>query len=137
MKRALCLQRREAFCLAYMTGIGGSQAALSAGYAQRNPRNAHVMAWFLLKQPTVRSRLAELAEATADEAIMTVIQRKVRLSEMARDPDSKIDPIRCIEELNRMDGLYHNKKLEVNVPSITSVSVTEKIKRQIERHNRE
>ncbi len=127
MNVALARKRHESFCLHYMSTLNGSQSALAAGYCSRNPKNAHITAWTLLKREDVQARLKELAEATADDAIMTVIQRKIRLSEIARasydSPDRDGDPMTAIDLLNRMDGLYRGKKVEVSLPTITSVTV--------------
>ncbi len=68
----------------------------------------------------------ELSEATADEAIMSVIERKRRLSQIARvrydDPDRAGDPLTAIHQLNLMDGVYRNKG-EVAAPGGSSTVV--------------
>ena len=128
--------KHEAFVLALLSGMTAADAARKAGYGRKNI-NVRIVAWELLQRGDIQRRLREVAEATTDEAIMTVIQRKVRLSELARDPDSEIDPIRCIEELNKMDGLYRGKPAQVSLPPIVSVSVDQtarsKISARIER----
>ena len=129
MNVALARKRHESFCLHYMSTMNGSQSALAAGYSARNPKNAHIIAWTLLKREDVRARLKELREATADEAIMSVIERKRRLSQIARarydDPDRAGDPITAIHQLNLMDGVYRNKG-EVAVPDgLSTVVVVE------------
>jgi len=129
MNVALARKRHESFCLHYMSNLNGSQSALAAGYCARNPKNAHITAWSLLKREDVQSRLKELADVMADQAIMTVVERKVRLSEIARasyeDPDRDGDPMVAIALLNRMDGLYRRNKAEVaaSVGSTTVVVV--------------
>ena len=84
MNVALARKRHESFCLHYMSTMNGSQAALAAGYSARNPKNAHIIAWTLLKREDVQARLKELRKATADEAIMTLVQQKIVLSEIGR-----------------------------------------------------
>jgi len=84
MNVALARKRHESFCLHYMSTLNGSQSALAAGYSARNPKNAHIIAWTLLKREDVQARIAQLREAASDDAIMTLIQRKVVLSEIAR-----------------------------------------------------
>ncbi len=80
----------------------------------------------LLKREDVQARLEELRQATADEAIMSVIERKRRLSQIARarydDPDREGDPIAAIHQLNLMDGVY-SKKVEVVAPGVSSTVV--------------
>lgn len=126
MNRALSLKRREAFCLYYMTDMNGSQAALAAGYARPNPKNAHIVAWYLLKQPSVQARLEQLRQETENDAVMSVTQRKERLSEIARahydDKDRAADPMAAIHQLNLMDGVYR-KKVEVAAPGGSSTVV--------------
>ena len=126
LKSLLVRKRREAFCLHYMTTMNGSQAALAAGYSQKNPRNARIVAWYLLKLKDVQDRLAELAEATSNETVMTLTQRKAVLSEMIRADDR---PLECIELMNKMDGLYRGEKKKESTPGIVSVAVVQK-KRQ-------
>lgn len=138
MNKALSLIRREAFCLAYVTGsMNGSQAALAAGYAQPNPKNAHITAWYLLRQPAVKARLKELREAIASDTIMTVTQRKERLSEIARahydDPERDGDPIRAVEVLNLMEGFYSKRgKMAPAVPK-DPAEVRERIAEELNR----
>ncbi len=84
MNVALAHKRHECFCLHYMSTMNGSQSALAAGYCARDPKNAHIIAWTLLKREDVQARLKELAEATTDEAIMTLVQQKIVLSEIGR-----------------------------------------------------
>ena len=84
MNVALARKRHESFCLHYMSTMNGSQSALAAGYSARNPKNAHIIAWTLLRRKDVQARLKELAEATTDEAIMTLVQQKIVLSEIGR-----------------------------------------------------
>jgi phage terminase small subunit len=126
MNVALARKRHESFCLHYMSTMNGSQAALAAGYSARNPKNAHIIAWTLLKREDVQARLKELRKAMADEAIMSVIERKRRLSQIARasydDPDRAGDPIAAIHQLNLMDGVYRNKG-EVAAPGGSSTVV--------------
>jgi len=84
MNVALARKRHESFCLHYMSTLNGSQSALAAGYCARNPKNAHITAWTLLKREDIQARLKELAEVTTDEAVMTLVQQKIVLSEIAR-----------------------------------------------------
>ncbi len=126
MNVALARKRHESFCLHYMSTMNGSQSALAAGYSARNPKNAHIIAWTLLKREDVQARLKELRKATANEAIMSVIERKRRLSQIARasydDPDRAGDPMAAIHQLNLMDGVYR-KKVEVAAPGGSSTVV--------------
>lgn len=84
MNVALARKRHESFCLHYMSTLNGSQSALAAGYCARKPKNAHITAWTLLKREDVQARLEELRKAASDEAIMTLVQSKIVLSEIGR-----------------------------------------------------
>ena len=87
MNVALARKQHESFCLYYlyyMSTMNGSQSALAAGYSARNPKNAHIIAWTLLKREDVQARLKELRKATTDEAIMTIIEIKQVLSQIGR-----------------------------------------------------
>lgn len=76
--------RRETYCLNVVSGaMTGTDAARLAGYCPKNPKNARVMSWYLLKRPDVQDRIAQLREAASDEAIMTLVQRKIVLSQIA------------------------------------------------------
>ena len=77
--------RRETYCLNVAGGsMTGTDAARLAGYCPKNPKNARVMSWYLLKRPDVQDRIAQLREAASDDAIMTLVQQKIVLSEIGR-----------------------------------------------------
>lgn len=84
MKIPLSSGRRETYCLNVARGMNGSEAARLAGYCPENPQNAHVMSWYLLKRQDVRNRIAWLRAQATNEAIMTLIEAKQVLSEIAR-----------------------------------------------------
>lgn len=84
MKIPLSSGRRETYCLNVARGMNGSEAARLAGYCRENPKNAHVMSWYLLKRQDVQDRIAWLRAQATNEAIMTLIEAKQVLSEIAR-----------------------------------------------------
>lgn len=115
--------RRETYCLNVVSGLSGAESARLAGYCPNNPKNSRVMSWYLLLRADVRERITQLHKEASDDAILTVIQRKVVLSDIARGDG---DPIPAIQELNRMDGVYRQKKVEVNVAQgTTNVTVVQ------------
>jgi len=75
--------KHEAFVLALLSGMTAADAARKAGYGRKNI-NVRIVAWELLQREDIQKRLTELSEATSDEAIMTLVQRKIVLSEIAR-----------------------------------------------------
>ncbi len=141
MKKTLSASalKHEAFVLALLSGMTAADAARKAGYGRKNI-NVRIIAWELLQRVDIQKRLTELSEAAVDEAIMTLVQRKIRLSEIAgaryNDPDRDGDPIVAIDLLNRLDGAYKTKPREVHVAPIASVTagrVREKLAAKIKR----
>ncbi len=74
-------KQHEAFCVAYFGGMNGKEAAVKAAYS---PKTARSMASRLLTKVNIITRLQELQEAAVNAKIMSVIERKERLSEIAR-----------------------------------------------------
>ncbi len=75
---------RETYCLNVATGMNGAEAARHAGYCRKHPENARVMSWYLLKRQDVRDRIAWLRAQATDDAVLTLIEIKQVLSEIAR-----------------------------------------------------
>jgi len=100
----------EKFCIEYFGDKNGKDAAIAAGYS---PRTARSMASRLLTKVNISDRLRELQEAVANKAIMSVTQRKERLSTFGRE-DIRSEKgtlvrqgnISAMTELNKMDGSY-------------------------------
>ena len=151
-------QRQELFCQGVFEGKSGTQSYIDAGYS---PKNAASGAVQLARNPKVQARIKELNDVATTPKIMTVTERKERLSEIARarysdfvtaGPDgswidigpekvnsaaicevkSKTeyddngdkpaviisvklhDPIRAINELNKMEGAHAPIETKVN-----------------------
>ncbi|MFC1939983.1 terminase small subunit [Chloroflexota bacterium] len=128
MKKTLSASalKHEAFVLALLTGMTAADAARKAGYGRKNI-NVRIIAWELLQREDIQARLKELSEAATDEAIMTLRELKIRLSEIARasydSPDRNGDPIAAMDMLCRLEGAYKTKPREVNVAPIARVIV--------------
>lgn len=75
--------QHETYCLNAVAKTG-AEAARLAGYCPENPQNARVMSWYLLKRQDVRDRIAWLRAQATDDAILTLVQMKQVLSEIAR-----------------------------------------------------
>lgn len=71
----------EIFCQSMLLGKEKYQCALDAGY---KPSAARSTASHLLDKELVKARIQELQEASASAKIMSVRERKERLSEIAR-----------------------------------------------------
>ncbi len=135
MKKSLSA-RREAFCLAVMKGIDASQAALSVGYCPGNATNVRIVAWDLLQKPDIKKRMAELREAAATKAVVTVTERLERLSKIVRGENVN-EAIRATRELNLMERIYTtgvNLNIQQNIANISSgaAGTREKLLRMIE-----
>ena len=107
--------KHEQVIQALFAGSTLAEAAKAGGFTGKWPESH---ACNIAKRPEVRARLEELHAMAADEKIMTVVQRLVRLSEIARasydDPDRDGDPIRAIHEMNLMQRIYR-EGTDINV----------------------
>lgn len=72
------------FCELYLLLNSGYKAVLQAGYKAKDDQNAMVISSHLLSHPKVRNRLQELQAIDLSAQIMSVKERKERLSEIAR-----------------------------------------------------
>jgi len=110
----LANSKHELVVQAIFSGATLAEAAAAGGFTGKWPESH---ACNIAKRPECRARLEELHKLAADEKIMTVIQRKIRLSEIARasynDPDRDGDPIRAIDILNKMCGDYAPNRMEL------------------------
>ncbi len=73
--------KQEGFCLLVATGEGKKASAIMAGYS---PGAAACTAWKLLRRPEVQARIAELRKNMETVLVMDTIERKIKLSEIAR-----------------------------------------------------
>ncbi len=74
-------ERWEAFAIRLFEGKSVTQSAKEAGYS---PRNAASIGSRLSRKVNIAARVTELQEAAASAKVMTVQERKERLSEIAR-----------------------------------------------------
>lgn len=75
--------RREKFCLNLVSGMSQAEAARQAGYSQKLAASASFGS-ALLSFLNVKVRLRELRDVIASESIMSVAERKERLSEIGK-----------------------------------------------------
>lgn len=71
----------ETFCLEYFKIGEGKAAAIAAGYA---PKHAVKTASRILSRPCTIERLKQLRQKAEDDSIMSVIERKQKLTKIAR-----------------------------------------------------
>jgi phage terminase small subunit len=74
-------QKQETFCLKYFELGNTAEAARIAGYS---PRTAREIGRENLGKPAIQARLQELRQAAEDATIMSVVERKQRLTQIAR-----------------------------------------------------
>ena len=74
-------QKQETFCLKYFELGNATEAAKLAKYS---PKTAQAIAAENLLKPVIQERLAELRKKAEDASVMSVLERKQRLSEIAR-----------------------------------------------------
>jgi len=105
-KTDILTQRQETFCLGIVQGLTASEAIRRAGYGIL----AETHTTSLLKTAKISKRIEELRERTASEKVMTVRERKERLSTIGREDltNDKGSIIRssntaAIQELNKME----------------------------------
>jgi phage terminase small subunit len=117
--------KQEKFCLNLFSGMSQREAYIQAGYsANSSPEVIDVTACNLVKSPKVALRLQELKNKAETSRVMSVIERKERLSEIAKDKTDKRTSIAAIAELNKMEHLYSENQVNVNVGvSIREVEV--------------
>lgn len=111
--------RQERFAQNILAGMTQTQAAGDAGYSLNS---AVVQGSQLLTNPTISSRVAELKQSTATEGILTVIERRQRLTQFATEDiqgphgPNRQSNIAAIAELNKMGGNYEPAKVALTDP---------------------
>ena len=74
-------QKQETFCINYFESGNATEAAIVAGYSKKTAR---VIASINLTKVNIVNRLQELRDLAASAKIMDVVERKERLTEIAR-----------------------------------------------------
>ncbi len=99
--------RMERFVLEYIRLGSATQAALLAGYSQKT---ASEMGYENLNKPQIKARIDTLQGQIASEKVLSVVQRKIHLSDTVRTPaegpPTHRDHISAIGELNKMEKVY-------------------------------
>lgn len=74
-------QKQETFCLKYFELGNATEAALVAGYSRKNAR---FIASINLTKVNIQIRLQKLRQKAEDASVMNVLERKQKLTEIAR-----------------------------------------------------
>jgi len=107
----------EKFCLAIFTGKSGQDAAIEAGYSVKAARQ---IASRLLTKANIVARIQEIQTKAASKKIMDAIERKERLTEIARETlegkfgINRQGNLQAIAELNKMEGEYAPQRVETS-----------------------
>jgi len=118
MKGSVTVKNRDLkFAEVYIACGNAIQAAIAAGYSEKTARFA--ANWLNPRKPTkYKAELADyirqLSEEQQNERIMTAIERKAVLSDIAREGNDNADRIKAIDTLNKMTGEYVTK-IEGNI----------------------
>ena len=107
-------ERQKKFAEYYAQSGNATAAAISAGYSEKH---LHTNVHKLLKYPNVVAYIKQLGAAGESERVMTAMQRKCLLSDIARSEKYAVNErLRAIDLLNKMTGEYITKiESSVNV----------------------
>lgn len=78
-------------------------------------------AWKLMQNHEITMRIKELAEKADSPKIMSAMQRKEKLTQLANDEDPNV-AMKAIDLLNKMDGEYV-QKVEAAVTNAVNISI--------------
>ena len=102
--------RQKAFCEYYVASGNATDAAIKAGYKEKNAR---FIGSENLTKANIKKYIEELQEKAKGNRIMTAIERREFLTSMIKDGAVKdTDRLKALDILNKMDGEY-TQKLEV------------------------
>lgn len=103
--------RQKAFCEYYVASGNATEAAIKAGYKEKNAR---FIGSENLTKANIKEYIEELQEKAKSSRIMTAIERREFLTSMIKDGAVKdTDRLKAVDILNKMDGEY-TQKVEVN-----------------------
>ena len=103
--------RQKAFCEFYVASGNATDAAIKAGYKEKNAR---FIGSENLTKANIKEYIEELQEKAKGNRIMTAIERREFLTSMIKDGAVKdTDRLKALDILNKMDGEY-TQKVEVN-----------------------
>ncbi|MBQ7022275.1 MAG: terminase small subunit [Akkermansia sp.] len=127
-------QQRE-FCRMMARGMSGRQAYAEAYGCEL--KSAAAAASRLLKRDYIQAELnrltaaaRELSRARDAQAIGDKAERMEMLWRMARDSEEAGnvgDAVRCVAELNRMDGAYEPEQVQVQAVALSFESLMENL----------
>ena len=133
-------QKQENFALNLFKGMSQREAYVKAGYSSRQSMKViDNHACELAKTGGVKMRLEEFNQKSTDDSILTKLERKQRLSLIAKEDNpgqhglARQSNISAIDILNKMDRVYQdsvsvsNQTINILVMNEEAKELTEKI----------
>ncbi|WYD40850.1 terminase small subunit [Fusobacterium nucleatum] len=103
--------RQKSFCEFYVASGNATEAAIKAGYKEKNAR---FIGSENLTKANIKDYIEELQEKAKGNRIMTAIERREFLTKLILKEETKdTDRLKALDILNKMDGEY-TQKVEVN-----------------------
>lgn len=99
--------RQKAFCEYYVACGNATEAAIKAGYKEKNAR---FVGCENLTKANIKEYIEELQQKAQTSRIMSAIERREFLTKMMLKEDAKdTDRLKALDILNKMDGEYTEK----------------------------
>lgn len=122
--------KQEKFCQCVASGMTQADAYRDAfGQGKYTDKTLTERASRLSADSNVLARVEELRELSSSSAVMSITQRKEWITKLINAEKDVFngDKIRALDILNKMDGAYAPKKLEVDANlSVRFVDILEK-----------
>ena len=99
--------RQKAFCEYYVACGNATEAAIKAGYKEKNAR---FVGCENLTKANIKEYIEELQQKAQTSRIMSAIERREFLTKIILKEDAKdTDRLKALDILNKMDGEYTEK----------------------------
>lgn len=120
-------EKEERFCLELVKNAGNAtQAYKDAGYVVKNDNVAGVEGRKRLRKTKIQKRLEELRAPEKQKTVMSIDERRQKLTEIATSGETATDVMKAIDLLNRMDSLYlQRQEITGAVPVVLADDVSE------------
>lgn len=124
--------RQKAFCEYYVACGNATEAAIKAGYKEKNAR---FVGCENLTKANIKEYIEELQQKAQSSRIMSAIERREFLTKMILREEAKdTDKLKALDILNKMDGEYTEKVQlsgEINTNPLQGLT-TEELKKLIQ-----
>lgn len=107
--------KEEKFCVNVVSGMTYTDAYKNSYNASNmTDKTANEKASIMASKDKIKTRILELRNEAASEAVMSALQRKLVLTNIIKIGNNDNDRMKAIDILNKMDGEYVTK-IEGNV----------------------